>query len=184
MARQARAAGSRHRTGSRGGCGKASTSRRYAGNFPSSALRRATTSRNRRRRSASAPLQTGSLPEARAVRPRSATIAALKCGALPERCAQASWVADHQRGGAIWCFDQTVAAKSGLLVGAYGARIGGIRIGDDPRRSGGQQPINVAADEWRALTPIYHVQFSDELVHDPGGPRIDDPSAIPPKLLI
>src|SRR5260370_31989502 len=171
MARQARAAGSRHKTGSRGGWAKASTSRRYAGNFPSSALRRTTTSRNRRRRSASATLQTGSLPEARAVRPRSATIAALKCGALPERCAQASWVADHQQGGAIWRFDQTVAAKSGLLVGADRARIGRVGIGDDARRSGGHQPINEAADECRAMTPIYQVQFSHELADAPGALR-------------
>src|SRR6476620_1421569 len=184
MARRARAAGSRHKTGSRGGCGKASTSRRYAGNFPSSARRRATTSRNRRRRSASAPSQTGSMPEARAGRPRSATIAALKGRSLTERCARASWVADHQQGGAIRRFDQTIAAKSSLLIGADGARIGGVGIGDDPRRSGRQQPINEAADECRAMTPIYHARFSDELVDAPGALWVDAHYVIRPNFWI
>src|SRR5436190_17066510 len=182
MARSAAAAGSRHKTGSRGGCGKASTSRRYAGNFPSSALRRAITSRNRRRRSAGAPLQTGSLPEGRSGRPRSATIAALKCGALPERCARASWVAYHQQGGAVRRFDQTIAAKSGLLIGAYRVRIGGVGIGDDARRSVVQQPINKATDECRAMTPIYHVRFSDELVDASGALRMAAQSVIRPNL--
>src|SRR4029453_8854820 len=123
------------------------------------------------------------MPEGRAGRPRSATIAALK-EPSPQRCARASWVADHQQGGAIRRFDQTIAAKSGLLIGADGARIGRVGIGDDPRRAGGQQPINEATDECRAMTAIYHVRFADELVDAPGAPGMDAQSIIRPNLRI
>src|SRR5260370_36096120 len=57
-------------------------------------------------------------------------------------------------------------------------------IGDDTRCLGGREEINEAADECRAMTPIYHVQFSDELVDAPGALRMDAQSVIRPNFWI
>src|SRR5213596_2164221 len=164
MAPSAAAARSRHKTGSRGGCGKGSTSRRYAAKFPNSARHRAITSRSRRRRSVSAPLQTGSMPEGRSGRPRSATIATVKGQRSPERCARASWVAYHQQCAAVRRFDQTIAEKSGLLISTDGRVIGWIGIGDDAQCATLEPVIDEATNESWAVAASDHARLANEQI--------------------
>src|ERR1700682_5235388 len=77
--------------------------------------------------------------EGRSGRPRSAPNAASNDRVRRERCARASWVADHQQGWAVRRIDKALALKAGLGIGADRAAIVGVRIRYDARNSRSQQ---------------------------------------------
>src|SRR4051794_15000648 len=93
-----------------------------------------------------------------------------------------SCVADHQEGGSVWCIDHADFFKARFLVGPYCARIGRVGIGDDPWRTGSQQPIDEGSDKRRAMTAIHHVQLTDELVDAAGPPWLRAQPVIRPDL--
>ncbi len=69
--------------------------------------------------------------------------------------------------------------KAGLLIGAHGARVAGIGIGHEARRSIRQQAVGKGTDERGAVAAIEHVRLADELIEAAGADRLRAEAAVP-----
>src|SRR5262245_64048655 len=74
--------------------------------------------------------------------------------------------------------------EAGLLVGADGARIGGIGVRQDARRPGPDQAIDERANEGGAVAATGHVRLADELIDAARAGRMDAEPVIRPRRLI
>src|SRR5262249_61140859 len=74
--------------------------------------------------------------------------------------------------------------EASALVGADGARISGMGVGQDARRPGPHQVDDEGANEGRAVAATGHVRLADELIDAARAWRMDAEPVIRPRHLV